>query len=231
MPPVGTAQDMTDADEIKRQVRGLRAAPRNQRPAGPLPDPPRRAGRPPQPSPPAPLPAARKPGRKSDCVRRVEEMKLQREQRRRRAEEAKQQRLVEAKEAEGRGGIEVNGHPPRSGLQAPCAHSQHASRLLLNFMHILVRLQAVDFLRKIKEYKEAHGLQEPIPWTTESGGDVWENLDSSSIRVCVRKRPMLRTEVIRHDFDVISTEDGHQSLVVHEPRTKVDLSKEIASHR
>jgi len=71
----------------------------------------------------------------------------------------------------------------------------------------------------------------PAPWAAGGGGDLWESLDDSSIRVCVRKRPMLRTEIIRHDFDVISTEAGHQSLVVHEPKTKVDMSKEIASHR
>jgi len=38
---------------------------------------------------------------------------------------------------------------------------------------------------------------------------------------------MLRVEVLRHDFDILSTEDGHQSLVVHEPKTTVDLSKEV----
>lgn len=113
-------------------------------------------------------------------------MKAQREARRRRAGEVRQQRLDEAKEAEGRGGIE-----------------------------------AVDFLRKIREYDNEHGLAKPpVGWAQGGGGSVWDADTGSRIRVCVRKRPMLRTEVLRHDFDVISTEPGGRSLVVHEPRTK-----------
>jgi len=187
-------------------------------------------------------------------------MKAQREDRRRRAEEAKQQRLVEAKEAEGRGGIEVQPDPAlcraclrlarrckalgaratahgcpesRAGAHLHETHAQSDRFLMCLPRHFrpCPATQAVDFLRKIREYKEAHGVAAPAPWAAGGGGDLWESLDDSSIRVCVRKRPMLRTEIIRHDFDVISTEAGHQSLVVHEPKTKVDMSKEIASHR
>jgi hypothetical protein len=39
--------------------------------------------------------------------------------------------------------------------------------------------------------------------------------------VCVRKRPMLRMEELRHDFDVVSCEDDHATVVCHEPKTKV----------
>ena len=37
-------------------------------------------------------------------------------------------------------------------------------------------------------------------------------------------------EQLQHDFDVVSTAGGGGSLVVHEPRTRVDLSKAIESH-
>ena len=59
--------------------------------------------------------------------------------------------------------------------------------------------------------------------------DVWQD-EETSIRVCVRKRPMLRVEQLRHDFDVCC-EDRHQNLVVLEPKSRVDLTKEIAPHR
>ena len=113
-------------------------------------------------------------------------MQKQREERRRKAAEAKEKRLEDAKEAEGRGGIE-----------------------------------AVDFLHKIRAYREANGISEfPEAW---DAGDMWEDsaFSQSQIRVCVRKRPMLRIEQTKHDFDVISAEVGHASLVVHEPKTKV----------
>ena len=43
----------------------------------------------------------------------------------------------------------------------------------------------------------------------------------SRICVCVRKRPMLSVERARHDFDVVTCEEDHASLVCHEPKTKV----------
>ena len=93
-------------------------------------------------------------------------------------------------------------------------------------------IEAVDFLRKIHAYREAHGLGEALPW---EGGNVWEDEAAggapSSIRVCVRKRPMLKPEVTRHDFDVVSADNDHSTLIVHEPKTKVDLTKEVGNHR
>ena len=103
-------------------------------------------------------------------------------------------RAEEAKDAEGRGGIE-----------------------------------SVDFLRKIQEYRQANSLTgAPEPWPT---GNVWEGNDPSRIRVCVRKRPMLRVETLRHDFDVVTCAPCHSSLVIHEPKTRVDLVKSIDNQR
>ncbi|KAL3914135.1 MAG: hypothetical protein SGPRY_007729, partial [Prymnesium sp.] len=151
---------------------------------------------------------------KSDCVRRVERLAQQREQRRKDAAAAKAVRAEEAKEAEGRGGIE-----------------------------------SVDFLNGIQAYRRAHGLHTVAPWP--KGQHVWTSTHGSSrIRVCVRKRPMLKAsllpipplgenkhlkathgvERLRHDFDIISAPGGCGSLVVHEPRTKVDLTKAVDSH-
>ena len=123
-------------------------------------------------------------GSKSDCVLRVEQMQRQREERRRKAEEVKVRRAEDAKDAEGRGGIE-----------------------------------SVEFLRKIRDYREANALlKPPEQW---GGADVWSAEEGSRIRVCVRKRPMLRMEELRHDFDVVSCEDDHATVVCHEPKTKV----------
>ena len=118
-------------------------------------------------------------------------MKKQREERRRKAEEVKAKRAEEAKNAEGRGGIE-----------------------------------SVDFLRKIEEYRRENSVGAAEEW---SGGDLWEG--SSGILVFVRKRPMLRHELVRHDFDVVSVDTNHGGLVVHEPKTRVDLVKAIENHR
>ena len=82
-------------------------------------------------------------------------MQKQREERRRRAEAAKNKRAEEAKDAEDKGGIE-----------------------------------SVDFLRKIKMYRVSNGLtEEATRWDMPH---VWSTTESSRIRVCVRKRPMLR---------------------------------------
>ena len=87
-------------------------------------------------------------------------------------------------------------------------------------------IESVDFLRKIREYREAHGLAAaPAPW---AGGDVWG--EAGRIRVCVRKRPMLKIEELRHDFDVVTCEPSG-TFVVHEPKTRVDLAKAIESQR
>lgn len=92
-------------------------------------------------------------------------------------------------------------------------------------------IESVDFLNKIKAYRESHAIP-PEPCVFASG-DVWrdEAHSASSIRVCVRKRPMLKMELLKHDFDVVCGETTQTSLVVLEPKTKVDLTKQIEAHR
>ena len=85
-------------------------------------------------------------------------------------------------------------------------------------------VDSVDFLRRIREYRAAHGIREEA--TPFGAGSVWSTMgggtSGSTIRVVVRKRPMLKTERLAHDFDVISC-PSEGSLIVHEPRTKVAL--------
>eukprot|EP01112_Ceratiomyxa_fruticulosa_P022876 TRINITY_DN8520_c0_g1_i1.p1 TRINITY_DN8520_c0_g1~~TRINITY_DN8520_c0_g1_i1.p1 ORF type:complete len:735 (+),score=187.14 TRINITY_DN8520_c0_g1_i1:105-2309(+) len=50
------------------------------------------------------------------------------------------------------------------------------------------------------------------------------------IRVCVRKRPLSKKEANRSEKDIISIPGG-QECIVHEPKTKVDLTKYIEKHR
>ena len=90
-------------------------------------------------------------------------------------------------------------------------------------------IRSVEFLQKINAWRSRHRLAErPLPWV--DGTDVWAQGDGSGIRVCVRKRPMLQAELRAHDFDVVSIGPGPARLTVHEPRTRVDLCKEIESH-
>ena len=88
-------------------------------------------------------------------------------------------------------------------------------------------IESVDFLRKIEEYRRENGVA--AQW---AGGDLWESASPlTRILVCVRKRPMLRHELLRHDFDVVSVDTNHGGLVVHEPKTRVDLVKEVSNHK
>ena len=54
--------------------------------------------------------------------------------------------------------------------------------------------------------------------------------DPPRIRVIVRKRPLNRKEVERGDSDVLECDSDNQILYVHEPKTKVDLTKYTESH-
>lgn len=54
--------------------------------------------------------------------------------------------------------------------------------------------------------------------------------ENHQITVCVRKRPLSRKENQRKEIDVISVPNKDQ-LIVHEPKTKVDLTKFLENHK
>ena len=68
----------------------------------------------------------------------------------------------------------------------------------------------------IEEFREGMGDIRRLP----RDGPVKEN----KIMVCVRKRPLNSKERSVADPDVITIPDGEVTLV-HEPKTKVDLTK------
>uniref|UniRef100_A0A336LQ14 Kinesin-like protein n=1 Tax=Culicoides sonorensis TaxID=179676 RepID=A0A336LQ14_CULSO len=53
---------------------------------------------------------------------------------------------------------------------------------------------------------------------------------TQQITVCVRKRPISRKEATRKELDVISV-PNKDTLLVHEPKTKVDLTKYLENHK
>ncbi|XP_031627205.1 kinesin-like protein Klp10A isoform X2 [Contarinia nasturtii] len=55
-------------------------------------------------------------------------------------------------------------------------------------------------------------------------------IEDHQITVCVRKRPVSRKEVMKKELDVISVPNKDQ-LIVHEPKTKVDLTKYLENHK
>ncbi|CAL8279568.1 unnamed protein product [Lota lota] len=71
------------------------------------------------------------------------------------------------------------------------------------------------FYQMIQEFKETLEIV-PLPLT--------DMVETHRICVCVRKRPLNRQEVNRKAIDVISI-PGNGSLLVHEPKQKVDLTK------
>ncbi|XP_055371562.1 kinesin-like protein Klp10A isoform X2 [Condylostylus longicornis] len=55
-------------------------------------------------------------------------------------------------------------------------------------------------------------------------------VEDHQITVCVRKRPVSRKEQMRKEIDVISV-PSKDTLMVHEPKTKVDLTKFLENHK
>ena len=164
---------MQEAD-IKAQINGLREQLRRQPSARRLSSPTRRAASPGR-------ARAASPGRappaapgSGGAVGRKSDCVMRVEEMKRQREE----RRKRAEEAKARRAVEAKDAESRGGIES------------------------VDFLRKIREYREAHGLAAaPAPW---AGGDVWG--EAGRIRVCVRKRPMLPVETLKHDFDVVRGE-------------------------
>ncbi|KAM3865637.1 kinesin-like protein KIF2C [Diretmus argenteus] len=71
------------------------------------------------------------------------------------------------------------------------------------------------FYQMIQDFRET---LEVIPMSTA------DMVDAHRICVCVRKRPLNKQEVTKKEIDVISI-PGNGSLLVHEPKQKVDLTK------
>jgi hypothetical protein len=95
-----------------------------------------------------------------------------------------------------------------------------------------MRVEAVDFLNLLSAHRREHGGSEPAPWSAKgqaARADVWGagGAATSRIRVCVRKRPMLKPERLARDFDVVDVTAGGTCVTVHEPKTRVDLSKAL----
>nr|CDS26220.1 kinesin protein KIF2A [Hymenolepis microstoma] len=72
-----------------------------------------------------------------------------------------------------------------------------------------------EFLMMIREFQETLDYR---PLTSS------DEIETHQICVCVRKRPMNKKELVRKEIDVI-TIPNKQQVLVHEPKTKVDLTK------
>ena len=72
-----------------------------------------------------------------------------------------------------------------------------------------------EFLCMIQEY------QDTLQFNPLKDGDA---LNDHQISVCVRKRPLSSKEIKKKEVDVICTPNQNQ-VIVHEPKTKVDLTK------
>uniref|UniRef100_A0A0A9WBQ3 Kinesin-like protein n=1 Tax=Lygus hesperus TaxID=30085 RepID=A0A0A9WBQ3_LYGHE len=78
-----------------------------------------------------------------------------------------------------------------------------------------------QFLNMIREYQAQLEFR-PLRAT--------DKVDSNQITVCVRKRPLNKKENNRKEIDVISI-PRKDSIVVHEPRNKVDLTKYLENQQ
>lgn len=60
---------------------------------------------------------------------------------------------------------------------------------------------------------------------------IFQAVDPPRIRVIVRKRPLNKKEQEKGEIDVIQCDPESASLSVHEPKTKVDMTKYIETHQ
>lgn len=72
-----------------------------------------------------------------------------------------------------------------------------------------------EFSKMIEEYKANLNIR-PLKIT--------DPVKENQIMVCVRKRPLNKKEIVRKEVDVITVPTSDQ-MIVHEPKTKVDLTK------
>jgi kinesin family protein 2/24 len=77
-----------------------------------------------------------------------------------------------------------------------------------------------DFMQMIDEFRESIDIS-PL--------DPQGPVSSQKITVCVRKRPLNKKELANFDYDVVTVPTGSE-ILVHEPKTKVDLSKYLDNH-
>ena len=77
-----------------------------------------------------------------------------------------------------------------------------------------------EFMQMIEDYRETVDTHPLDP-----NGPV----SNQKITVCLRKRPLNKKELANFDYDVVTIPDGTTTLV-HEPKTKVDLSKYLDNH-
>jgi hypothetical protein len=61
------------------------------------------------------------------------------------------------------------------------------------------------------------------------GGGQASYTNQPRIRCVVRKRPMNKKEISKHEIDIV-TVDSRDTVSVHEPKIKVDLTKYIDRH-
>ena len=78
----------------------------------------------------------------------------------------------------------------------------------------------IEFMQMIEDYREGLEIQPLDP-----NGAV----SQQKITVCLRKRPLNKKELGNFDYDVVTIPNGSTTLV-HEPKTKVDLSKYLDHH-
>lgn len=124
--------------------------------------------------------------RRSNCVKEVERLKKNREERRLRQNEAR----------ENRDKLQLELDPGNPNW---------------------------EFLRMIREYES--GLNANLLWMSMD-----EPVEDHQICVCVRKRPLNKKEISKKDIDLCTPIDK-QTLVVHECKLKVDLTKYLENHK
>lgn len=78
-----------------------------------------------------------------------------------------------------------------------------------------------EFINMIREYRKMIDIRPLMEG---------ESVDNHQISVCVRKRPLNQKEVMRKEVDVVCIPNKN-TLIVHEPKTKVDLTKYLDNQK
>ena len=81
-----------------------------------------------------------------------------------------------------------------------------------------------DFAAAIERFRHRTNRQ-----INDSPGEGDRNWDNGSIRVCVRKRPIFRSELKSFEFDVVTCYSGKR-IIIHDARMHTDMKRQFINH-
>lgn len=135
---------------------------------------------------------------------------------------------------------QILARPAPSASPSHCVREVERMRLRREAMREAVEEQrrsradddgTAEFQQMIAEYRQNLAAGARAPGDMHGGrATPPAAANAQRIRVVVRKRPLLAHERSNADYDTVTCAPGGRRIVVHEPKTRVDLQKAMESH-